>query len=225
LAAGVTSTCSGPVSVPTGIQPGTYYLIAVGDILQQLVEFYQAHDARLSDSGLVMIAAPCSYSLSSSNGQFAASGGTGSFIVQAQAGCSWSAAPSVSWITISGANTGTGSGTVSFVVAPNAGAGRSGTINIANQQFTVSQSAAAAANITLQFTNYLIYPATVSVNGSAVGTVNASGNASFTIPATQTLTVSFALVRPTVGGVPIGDAMVGYWNTINNPAGLYTFTI
>jgi hypothetical protein len=25
--------------------------------------------------------------------------------------------------------------------------------------------------------------------------------------------------------MPIGDAMVGYWNTINNPAGVYTFTI
>jgi hypothetical protein len=225
LTATATNTCSGPVSVPAGIQPGRYYLIAVADILHQLVQYYQAQDARLSDSGLVTIASSCSYSVSSSNGQFSASGGPGSFIVQAQTGCSWSVTPSVSWITISGASTGTGSGTVSFLVAPNAGAARSGTISVANQQFTVSQFAAAAANITLQFTNYLIYPATVSVNGSAVGTVTASGSGSFTIPAPQTLTVSFELARPTVGGVPIGDAMVGYWDTINNPAGVYAFTI
>ena len=225
LAARATSTCSGSVSVPTGIQPGAYYLIAVADILHQLVEYYQAQNARLSDSGLVTIAAPCNYSLSNSSGQFTASGGTGSFIVQAQAGCSWSVAPSVKWIAIAGATTGSGPGTVSFLVASNAGAARTGAISVANQQFTVAQSAPAVANITLQFTNYLIYPATVSVNGSAVGTVNASGTGSFIIQAPQTLGVSFDLVRPTVGGVPIGDPMVGAWNTVNNPAGAYTFTI
>jgi hypothetical protein len=225
LTVAATNTCSGPVSLPAGIQPGRYYLIAVADILHQLVQYYQAQNARLSDSGIVTIAAPCTYSLSSSNGQFSASGGPGSFIVQAQTGCSWSVTPSVGWITISGASTGSGSGTVSFLVGANAGAARSGIISVANQQFTVSQLAAAAANITLQFTNYLIYPATVSVNGSAVGTITASSSGSFTIPAPQNLTVSFELTRPTVGGVPIGDAMVGYWNTINNPAGVYTFTI
>jgi hypothetical protein len=225
LTAGATNACSRPVSVPAGTQPGRYYLVAVADILHQLVQYYQAQDARLSDSGLVTIAAPCSYSLSSSSGQFLASGGTGSFVVQAPAGCSWNVASSVNWVGISGATTGTGSGTVSFFVGPNAGAARTGTISVANQQFTVAQSAAAVANVTLQFTNHLVYPATVSVNGSAVGTVNASGTNSFTIPAPQALGVSFELVRPTVAGVPIGDPMVGYWNTINNPAGVLTFTI
>jgi subtilase family serine protease len=223
LAAGATTTCSGPVNVPAGMQTGRYNLIAVTDVLHQLVQYYQAQNARLSDSGLVTISSSCSYSLSNSAEQFPASGGTGSFTVQTQAGCPWSAAPNVNWISISGVATGTGSGTLSFLVTPNIGAARTGIISVANQQFTVSQ--AAVANLTLQFTNSLIYPVTISINGSPIGTVNASSTGSFTISAPQTLAVSFVLERPTVGGVPIGDPMVGYWNTVNNPVGAYSFAV
>jgi hypothetical protein len=77
----------------------------------------------------------------------------------------------------------------------------------------------------LQFTNYLIYPVTISVNAGVVGTINASGTGSFTIPQPQALLASFEMVRPTVGGVPIGVPMLGFWNIINNPVGAYTFTI
>jgi hypothetical protein len=127
------------------------------------------------------------------------------------------------WITILGSSTGVGSGPISYLVAANGGGARAGVIIAANQQYTVSQSA--VANVALQFTNYLIYPVTISVNGSTLGTVNASSNGAFTVtPTTQTLSVSFELTRPTVGGAAIGDPMLGYW-TINNPVGTYTLTI
>jgi len=223
LASGATTTCSGLVTVPN-VQPGKYYLVAVADILNQVIEYNQNQSIHFADSGPVTIAATaCSYTLSNPAGQFPAVGGAGSFTVQTQAGCSWSVASSANWITILSAATGTGSGTVTFLVAVNPGQARTGTMVAANQQFTVSQSA--VANVTLQFTNYLIYPTTVSVNGSVIGTVGASGRGSFTIPAPQNLSVSYALVRPTVGGVAIGDPMSGLWNTINNPTGAYTFTI
>jgi hypothetical protein len=223
LAPGATSSCSGQVTLPSAIQLGRFYFIAVADIANQLVEYYQAQSVRLSDSGLVTILSGCSYSLSSTSAQFTASGGTGSFVVQAQPECSWSAAPNVNWTTVSSRATGTGSAQVSFVVAPNPGAARTGSINVANQYFTVTQSG--PVNVTLRFTNYLIYAVTIAVNGSSIGIVNASSSGSFTIPAPEALGVSFELSRPTVGGVPIGDPMVGYWNIINNPTGTYSFTI
>jgi hypothetical protein len=96
-------------------------------------------------------------------------------------------------------------------------------INVANQQFLVSQTG--QANITLQFTNSLIYPVNVSANGTIIGSVNASGTSTLTIPAPTSLQVSFELVRPTLSGVPLGDPMIGYYNTINNPSGNYSFTI
>lgn len=225
LASGATSTCSVLASIPPGAQPGTYYLIAVTDILKQVVVFYQAQDAHLADSGLVTIAAPCSYSVSSSGGQFTANGGTGSFTVQTQAGCSWSATSSVNWITIPGVTTQAGPETCSFTVSSNTGPMRTGVISVANAQLAISQSAASVANVTLQFTNSLIYPVAVSANGNLLGNVSAAGTGTFTIPAPQSIDASYALIRPTVGGAPIGDPMIGYWNTINNPVGTYTFTI
>lgn len=224
LAAGATTTCTRQVNLPTGIQPGTYYLIAVADILNQVVQSDQSQNVRFSDSGPVTVVPPaCTYSLSSMGVQGPASSGNGSFTVNTQGGCSWNASSNINWITITSGSRGTGSGTVVFNVGANSGAARTGTISVANQQFTISQSA--YANVTLQFSNSLIYPVNISANGTLIGSVNGSSTASLTVPALQSLQVSFELVRPIVGGVPIGDPMIGYYNTINNPAGMYTFNV
>jgi M6 family metalloprotease-like protein len=50
---------------------------------------------------------------------FTAAGGTGKVPVTAPAGCSWSAAASVPWISLTSAGSGSGNGTVSFSVAAN----------------------------------------------------------------------------------------------------------
>jgi hypothetical protein len=69
-------------------------------------------------------------------------GGQGSITVTASAGCPWTAVSNnPEWLTITGAASGSGSGTVQFAVAANAtGAGRSGTITIGGQTFTVTQA-------------------------------------------------------------------------------------
>jgi uncharacterized protein (TIGR03437 family) len=83
----------------------------------------------------------CSYSLSGNTNTFNASGGSGSIAVTANPGCAWSSVTSSSWIHIASSGlSGAGSGTVSYTVDANSGAARSGTIVIAGQSFTISQT-------------------------------------------------------------------------------------
>ena len=73
-----------------------------------------------------------------------ASIGSGSFSanINVTTGCSWAAAPTVSWISItSGATMTTGNGTVSYSVGSNATAQpRTGAIKIATQSFSLTQA-------------------------------------------------------------------------------------
>ena len=84
--------------------------------------------------------AGCSYSLSPSSADFPASGGAGSFNVNTQSGCAYTAVSNAQWITLSNGINGNGSGTVSFLVASNSSAARTGTITVAGQTFTVNQA-------------------------------------------------------------------------------------
>jgi hypothetical protein len=89
---------------------------------------------------------PCSFTLApTSNASVMAEGGSFSVSVTTNnQTCEWSAAVvSGSWIRITSAAKGTGSGTVTYVVDANPGAGRSGTMNIAGLDFTVTQAAIA----------------------------------------------------------------------------------
>jgi YVTN family beta-propeller protein len=82
----------------------------------------------------------CTYAISPSSAAFPPdSGGTGSVSVTAPSDCSWTAVSNANWITIT-ADGGSGNGTVSYTVAANTSAsGRSGTLTIAGQTFTVGQ--------------------------------------------------------------------------------------
>jgi hypothetical protein len=83
----------------------------------------------------------CSFSISPSNQNVAAIGGTGSVAVSTASRCAWTAASNALWIFIVAGGSGSGNGTVAFAVAPNLGAARSGTLTIAGQTFTVTQEA------------------------------------------------------------------------------------
>jgi len=88
----------------------------------------------------------CSFTLApTSNASVTEAGG--SFAVSVTTNtptCEWSAAVvSGSWISITSAAHGKGSGTVTYVVDANSGAGRSGNMNIAGLDFTVTQAAVA----------------------------------------------------------------------------------
>ena len=76
-----------------------------------------------------------------------AAGASGSIAVTATpASASWTAASNVAWITIGSGASGTGNGTVGYSVAAlNSVSGRTGTLTIAGQTFTVNQSGATPA--------------------------------------------------------------------------------
>lgn len=80
----------------------------------------------------------CNYSISPSSQSFTSSGGSGTINVTTTSGCNRTGTSNVSWISITSG--GTGSGAVGYSVAPNSGQARTGTITIAGQNFTVSQS-------------------------------------------------------------------------------------
>ena len=82
----------------------------------------------------------CSYSLGTASQSLTAVGGVGNFAVITSAGCTWTAATSDAWISIT-QGTGSGNGAVNFSVITNTGAARSGTISVGGQTFMVNQTA------------------------------------------------------------------------------------
>jgi len=80
-------------------------------------------------------------------------------------------------------------------------------------------------NVTLVFTNDLIYPATVSVNGTPVGTVAASSTQQVTLPSQPTINVTYDVVGHTNSGTAIGDPISGYFNPLSSPTGTMDFSI
>ena len=154
--------------------------------------------------------AGCTYSLSPSSQSFGASGGAGNFNVTTSAGCGWSAASSASWITVSSGNGGSGSGSVSYSVAAMDGTTpRTGTIAVANQVFTITQSTQTAS------CTYSIYPAAQSF---PVG----GGAGSFTVTtsaASCRWTVSTATSWITLAGTSgTGSGIVNYSVSTNPDA-------
>jgi hypothetical protein len=88
-------------------------------------------------------------------------------------------------------------------------------------------TAPVANPVTVIVTNQLIDVITVDVNGTSVGTVQASSTGQTTVPnVTGSLTVGYDLNRPTTsGGTPIGEPISGVFATIQNPGGTYAFTV
>lgn len=88
-----------------------------------------------------------SYAINPTSQNFTASGGTGSVnvstsaVVPAPQGV-WTATSNAPWIMVTSGNGGTGNGTVNYSIAANTGPARNGTVTIAGNTFTVTQSAA-----------------------------------------------------------------------------------
>lgn len=76
--------------------------------------------------------------------QVPSGGGTYAVNVQVGATCPWSVTSGPSWVNVT-VGTGRGNGAVNFTVSANAGAVRSGTLVVNNQNVTINQSAAVTA--------------------------------------------------------------------------------
>jgi hypothetical protein len=116
----------------------------------------------------------CVYGISPASQTIPPGGGAGSVSVSCDSSCAWTATSNNSWITITGGSSGGGNGTVSYSVAANSGAMRTGTLTIAGQTFTVSQSYQQPTSISFSiasgFAGVTNYTATVG-NGANI-TVN-----------------------------------------------------
>ena len=85
----------------------------------------------------------CSYSISPASQTLSASASTNTVNVTASAGCAWTATSNDSFLSINSGASGSGNGTVTYTIAANSiTSPRTGTLTIAGQTFTVTQSAA-----------------------------------------------------------------------------------
>jgi uncharacterized protein YaiE (UPF0345 family) len=82
----------------------------------------------------------CTFSVAPPGVSIGAAAATGVFQVTTAQGCIWSAASASDWITITAGQAGDGPGEVKFSVAANSALARSGSLQIANQTVTISQS-------------------------------------------------------------------------------------
>ena len=90
--------------------------------------------------------------------------------VTTAAGCPWTAASNVPWLTLTGGASGNGPGQVSFQAAPGVEA-RSGTLTIAGRAFTVNQSAGCSYSLAPEVQNVDAGEASFSVGVDVVARV------------------------------------------------------
>ncbi|MBA4374142.1 MAG: hypothetical protein C0402_14930 [Thermodesulfovibrio sp.] len=170
----------------------------------------------------------CTYTLSPTNDTYySAEGGSGSFagrfsVTASGSSCSWSATSSANWITITAGNSGTGSGTGIYIVSPNSAvAGRTGTIRVGDQTFTVTQDGQPSCTYTLSPTNNTYYSAEGG-SGSFAGrfSVTTSGSS-----CSWSATSSANWITITAGNSGTGSATGTYIVAPNNSIAGRTGTI
>jgi hypothetical protein len=152
----------------------------------------------------------CTYSLSSSMQNVDAAGGTGSVAVTTASACPWTATSNAPWITVTSGAAGKGNGTAGFSVAVNSGAGRSGTLTVAGETFTVLQAAGGAPPC-----NYSISPARLDVaagGGSGSTTVTTGSGC------TWTAVSNAAWITITSGATGTGNGPVAFTVAANTGA-------
>ncbi len=149
-------------------------------------------------NGRIVKRSLCAYTLSAANASFDFAGGNGSFNVTTTAGCSWTANSSANWITINNGSPGSGNGTLNFTVAPNTGPARTGTITVADQTFTISQSMSCLSVTGLTPTS--------GVSGTSVTITGANFTGVSAVKFTNNVLASFTIVSDTqiTATVPVG---------------------
>jgi uncharacterized repeat protein (TIGR01451 family) len=143
----------------------------------------------------------CSYQISPANRLIGPQSATGNITVTAPSGCTWTANPTANWITVISGATGTGNGMINYRAGANTSGGdRTGTITVADQTFTLTQTAAGACA-------YSLSPA-----GAAYTPAAASGSFAITAPAgcTWTANSNASWITFTGGTGGSGVGQIGY---------------
>ncbi len=164
----------------------------------------------------------CTFSIAPTSASTTASGGMGTVAVSASSPeCQWSASSQAAWISVTSGSSGTGNGSVTYTVSANASSSsRTGTLAIAGQTFTVSQSGTTCTQ--------------PSITGQPSSTVISSGStAALHVQATGTGPLTYQWYqgssgntsRPVVGALassyttPSLTASASYWVRVSNACG------
>jgi len=143
----------------------------------------------------------CTASIDPSSTAMSAAGGSGMFEVTVAAGCPWTAASSVQWITLVEGASGSGSAVVRFRVASNAGAARTGRIGVAGTTFVVNQEGMGST------CSYAINPTSTSIASTGgTGSVNVSAAAGCSWRASS----NAGWITITSGASGVGNGTVGF---------------
>ena len=85
-------------------------------------------------------ASACTWTFVPASTDLPREGGAGNVLVILTGVCTWTATTTTDWIQITAGSSGTGNGLVQFVVGPNGGPARTGTVTIGGQQYLVRQA-------------------------------------------------------------------------------------
>jgi hypothetical protein len=160
-------------------------------------------------------AAACTFTISPTSLSVTSGARTGTVSVTSQTGCAWTAASSVSWITVTSGASGSGNGSVGYSIAANTSiTPRTGVVTIAGQAFTVTQDGVPCTST--------ISPAAVSIGAAAT-----TGSIAVSIPGgcNWTATDNASWVSITSGASGTGNGTVGYSITANANTTQRTATI
>lgn len=159
--------------------------------------------------------ASCAYSISPTNQAFSSSGGTGTITVTAPTGCSWTTSSSAVWITVASGGSGNGNGSAGYSVAANsATSARTGTLTVAGQTFTVTQSAVGCS--------YSISPTSQTYGASGgTGTISVTASSGCSWSANS----SIVWITITSGSSGSGNGTLTYSVAANTGTSLRTGTL
>ena len=160
----------------------------------------------------------CTYALLPASRTVDAAGATASFDVNTDASCSWTAAPTVAWLSVVSGGTGSGNATVTYRAAANPdAASRTGSLTVGGSSHVVTQTGAASCTVDLSKSGDT-FP-----TGGGTGTFDvAAASACAWVAASN---VTWARVTDPAGGAGTGSRRVTYAVDANAGAGSRSGTI
>ena len=159
--------------------------------------------------------AQCTYSVSPTNVSVPSTGSNASILVITGSSCAWTATSAVGWITVTSGASMSGLGSSNYTVAPNTtGAVRTGTLTVAGQTVTITQSANSCT--------YNVSP--TSVSAPSTGS-NASVSVTTGSSCAWTATSMVAWITITSGASMAGLGSTNYTVAVNPTGSVRTGTL
>ena len=168
-----------------------------------------------SQAHSVTQAGSCTIAIAPSSQTVPAAGGTATSVtVTAASGCTWTAVPSQSWLTVTSGGSGSGNGTVGLNAAANIGPDRSATVTIASETHTVSQTSGCTYSL-----NPTSHALDVTAQTPPAIAVNTTSGCFWTAVSND----SWIIVQSGASGT--GPGTVTYQVTVNSGTGPRTGTL